>query len=103
MSWDETLADDAIELWESVGTELDEWQRSDLRDWMAINDRGRWCHFEVGENVTRQNGKGTMLEVRETALLCGITGEMLGVHAAHEFKTSEEHFFRVQAFFDASE
>lgn len=101
-AWDETLADEAIELYESVGNTLDEWQRLDLRDWMAL-DNGRWCHFEIGENVARQNGKGTMLEVREVALLAGITDEMLGVHSAHEFKTSEEHFFRVQAFFEASE
>lgn len=102
-AWDETLADEAIDLAESYDLILDDWQRADLRDWMALDERGRWAHFEIGENVTRQNGKGTMLEVRELALLSGITDEMLGVHSAHEFKTSEEHFFRLMAHFDANE
>lgn len=102
-AWEETLADEAIELAESCGLFLDEWQRRDLRDWMAVDEHGRWCHFEIGENVTRQNGKGTMLEVRELALIAGLTGEMLGVHSAHEFKTSEEHFFRIQSLLDGSE
>lgn len=96
-AWSETLGDEAIELAAQHGLILDEWQASDLRDWMSLDDELRWAHFEVGENVARQNGKGAILEARELALLAGITDEMLGVHSAHEFKTSEEHFMRMQA------
>ena len=65
------------------GLELDEWQQDDLRDLMGLDEEGRWVHFEFGENVSRQNGKGAILEVRELALLCGITDERLGVQSAH--------------------
>lgn len=91
-----SLAEDAIELAARAGLELDGWQRDALRDMLALDDAGRWLHFEFGLNVARQNGKGAVLEVRELALLAGITGERLGVHAAHEFKTSEEHFLRLE-------
>ena len=96
-AWSETLADDAIELGGKAGLDLLDWQQDDLRDLMALDDDGRWAHFEFGDNVARQNGKGSILEVRELALLAGITGETFGVHSAHEFKTSQEHFIRLQA------
>ena len=63
---------------------------------MAVDDEGRWLHFEFGINVARQNGKGAVLEARELAMLF-LTGERLGVHSAHEFKTSQEHFRRVKS------
>ena len=102
-SWVRTLADEAIELARMCGLELDEWQQDDLRDLMGLDEHDRWVHFEFGENVSRQNGKGAILEVRELALLCGVTDERLGVHSAHEFKTSDEHFMRIESLFDASE
>jgi hypothetical protein len=96
------LGDEAMQLAARAGLVLDDWQAADLRDLMGLDENERWVHFEFGENVARQNGKGCILEVRELALLGGITGEMLGVHAAHEFKTSEEHFLRVQALVEES-
>lgn len=101
--WSSTLGDEAVELAASAGLVLDEWQADALRDLMAVADDGRWLHFEFGLNVARQNGKGVVLEARELALLMGVTGELLGVHAAHEFKTSEEHFLRIQSLFDNSD
>lgn len=94
--WTGSLGDEAIELAASAGLILDEWQKAALRDLMALDANDRWAHFEFGINVARQNGKGVILEARELALLAGITDEMFGVHAAHEFKTSEEHFLRIE-------
>lgn len=45
--------------------------------------------------VARQNGKGTLLEVRQIAGLF-VLGERLQIHSAHEFKTCYEHFRRVK-------
>lgn len=101
--WSESLAPEAIELASQAGLDLLEWQRQDLTDMMGVDEGGAWVHFEFGENVCRQNGKGAMLEVRELALLLGLTDERLGVHSAHEFKTSEEHFMRVENLFDSSD
>lgn len=86
---------EAAELAASAGLVLDQWQRDALNDWMALDEDGRWLHFECGLNVARQNGKGSVLEARELAGLF-LTGETLLVHSAHEFKTSQEHFRRLE-------
>jgi phage terminase large subunit-like protein len=101
-AWDESLGDEAIELASRAGLDLFDWQQDALRDILALDDSGRWAHFEFGLNVARQNGKGAVLEARELAMLAGITDEEFGVHSAHEFKTAEEHFFRVQALLEES-
>jgi hypothetical protein len=93
---DSRFADAAIDAAAHAGLVLDEWQREDLRAMMAVDEAGRWLHFEFGENVPRQNGKGGILEARELALLVGETSERLGVHSAHEFATSQEHFRRLE-------
>jgi hypothetical protein len=94
---DTSLGDEAIELAADAGLDLLDWQRDALRDMLALREDGRWAHFEFGLNVARQNGKGAVLEARELAILAGITEETFGVHSAHEFKTSDEHFHRVVA------
>lgn len=95
-AWSTSIGDEAVELASRAGLDLLDWQQDALRDMLALDDEGRWAHFEFGLNVARQNGKGAILEAREITLLAGLTDEMFGVHAAHEFKTSEEHFYRVQ-------
>lgn len=99
---DVSLGLQAIKLAADAGLVLDDWQQAALRDMLALDESGRWCHFEFGLNVARQNGKGVVLEVRELALLAGLTEEKLGVHAAHEFKTSEEHFLRLEVLVEAA-
>lgn len=93
---DYTLGHSAIALAERAGYVLDPWQVEAVLDMLAVRPDGRWAHFEFGLNVCRQNGKGTVLEVRELALLFGLTAERLGVHSAHEFATTLEHFRRLE-------
>lgn len=54
----------------------------------------KWAAFEVGLMVSRQNGKGSILEARELAGLF-LLGERTVVHSAHMFDTSKEHFLRI--------
>jgi hypothetical protein len=79
-----------------AGLELDPWQEVVLRH--SLNERadGKWAAFEVGLNVARQNGKGSILEARELAGLF-LLGERLIIHSAHEFATSLEAFRRLLA------
>lgn len=60
---------------------------------------GKWSAFEVGLIVSRQNGKGSIIEARELAGLF-LLGERLILHSAHEFKTAQEGFRRVLALVD---
>lgn len=83
----------AVRLAAQAGLELDEWQQFVLRHSLA--ERGdRWAAFEVGLIVSRQNGKGAVLEARELAGLF-LLDEQLILHSAHEFKTAKEAFRRI--------
>jgi hypothetical protein len=85
---------EAVELAQLAGLELDEWQRFVLTHSLGERPDGRWAAFEVGLVVSRQNGKGTILEARELAGLF-LLGERLIIHSAHQFDTSLEAFRRL--------
>lgn len=93
--------DEAVELAAMAGLHLDEWQQFDLRQAMAEDARGKWAAFEVGLVVSRQNGKGSILEARELAGLF-LLGERLLIHSAHLFDTAMEHFRRILELIESS-
>lgn len=85
---------DALELAGLAGLVLDPWEALVLTDAMGERADGKWAAFEVGVDVPRQNGKGSILEARELAGLF-LLGEQLLIHSAHEQATSSEHFRRL--------
>lgn len=87
--------DDAVALARAAGLYLDEWQRYVLTQGMAETADDCWAAFEVGLIVSRQNGKGAVIEARELAGLF-LLGEDLLIHSAHEFRTAAEGFFRIK-------
>lgn len=91
-----TPADDAIWIAGIAGLVLDDWQQFGLRAAMAETPACRWCAYEVGLVVARQNGKGGILEARELYGLF-IRREPLILHSAHQFDTAMEAFLRLLA------
>lgn len=92
--------DDAIDLAEAFGLVLDPWQRLVLREALKEREDGTWAASEVGLMVSRQNGKGSILEAVELyGLLLG--GERLILHTAHEFKTAKEAMRRLAQLLEA--
>lgn len=94
-SADSTTGDDAVELCEMAGLHLDPWEELVLRESLGERADGRWSAFEVGLMVSRQNGKGAILEARELVGLFLLEEELI-LHSAHEFSTSMEHFARIR-------
>lgn len=88
-------AAEAIQVAESCGLVLDEFQRIALDGACGVREDGKWSAFEVGVDVARQNGKGGIIEARE---LGGIFawGERLILHSAHEFQTATEAMLRME-------
>lgn len=84
---------------EAAGYELDPWQGWFITQALGTLPDATWAASDVGLIISRQNGKGTVLEVRELGGLF-VLGEELIIHTAHEFKTAAEHFRRVKAVFD---
>lgn len=89
-----SAAGEAIDLCEHAGLFLDDWQKLVITHALGERDDGRFAAFEVGVNVSRQNGKGSILEARELAGLF-VLGERLIIHSAHQFDTSLEAFRRL--------
>ena len=85
---------EAIELAESAGLILDDWQKLCLILGLGETAAGKWAAITVALIVARQNGKGSILEALELFWLFG-TGEILIGHSAHEYKTAMEAFRRV--------
>jgi hypothetical protein len=88
--------EDALDVAEIAGLKLFDWQADVMRDACAVraDNPDRWAAREVGLIVSRQAGKGSILEVRQLAGLFR-WGERLQVHSAHEFRTCYEHFRRI--------
>jgi hypothetical protein len=94
-----TAGPEATELAASAGLVLDPWEAFCLDVALAEREDGNWAAFEVGLLVSRQNGKGAILEARELAGLF-LFGEQLILHSAHEFKTAQEGFRRILSLFE---
>jgi hypothetical protein len=85
---------EAVELAASAGLHLYPWQQHVLEHALGERDDGQWAAFEVALIVSRQNGKGSILEARELAGMF-LFGEQLILHSAHEFRTAVEAFHRI--------
>jgi hypothetical protein len=86
---------DAIDLASVAGLDLDPWQRYILMHSLGKRADGLWSAFEILVVLSRQNGKGALLEARELAGLYLFKTDRLIVHTAHEHKTASEHYRRV--------
>lgn len=85
---------EAVELAETYDQHLDPWQQAALHHSLAEDHEGRWSTFEMVLNIPRQNGKGGFLEPRQIAEVV-LFGGRLVIHTAHEFKTAQESFARL--------
>lgn len=96
---------DVVELAQLAGLVLDDWQAWFINQACSLrretflnpyNNRReyKWAAFEVSCTVSRQNGKGSILEARELAGLF-LFDERLIIHSAHQFDTSLEAFQRI--------
>lgn len=92
----------ACQLAEAAGLTLDPWQRHVVEVALGEAADGQWAAFEVGLLVPRQNGKGAVLEALGLAGLF-LLPEKLILHSAHEFKTAQEAFLRIESLVENSD
>jgi phage terminase large subunit-like protein len=96
-----TAGDEAIDLAARCGLHCDVWQADVLRDALGERADGSWAAKRVVVIVSRQNGKGSILEARVLAGL-NLFGEKLIMWSAHEMKTAMEAYRRVEALIEAN-
>src|SRR5262249_3753140 len=91
-----TAGPEAVELAASAGLVADPWQRDVLDGALGEDEHGVWTAPEVGVWISRQNGKGTLIEIRVLAGLFLFCDELI-VWSAHEYKTVHRGFLRICA------
>lgn len=96
-----TSGPEVAELAESAGLFLDPWQRLVLDKALGERPDGTWAAAEVGLVVSRQNGKGSILEAVELGDLFLLDTEMT-IHSAHLFDTSLEAFNRIMTLIEST-
>ena len=91
---------DCIGLAKTAGLYLDDWQDHVIGGMLGQDENHLWAAFEVLIIISRQNGKGSILEARELFGLFIYPSDRLLIHTAHEHKTASEHFMRVWSLVD---
>lgn len=90
-----SAAPEVIELAESAGLYLDEWQRYVLTHGLGHQVNEQWTARKVSVWVPRQNGKGAIIEALELAWLFLFDEELI-VHSAHQHRTSQKAYLRLE-------
>ena len=90
-----------MELAADSGLILDEWQQLSVYYGLAERADGKYAASDVGICVSRQNGKGSILEAVELGDLFLLDTE-LTIHSAHLFKTSKEAQLRLEQLIEGS-
>lgn len=83
-----------IDLCDSVGMELDPFQKLALVEICAEARPGKWAAMETVDEVCRQNGKGVIIEALQLGDLLLFDSE-LSTYSAHKFATAEEQARRL--------
>jgi hypothetical protein len=86
----------AVAIYETTGNRLDQWQRESLDDHCAENADGSWVTIESAEEVSRQNGKGEIINAL-ILLHLFVLGTRTVIYSAHEFKTAKETYTKISA------
>jgi hypothetical protein len=85
----------------SCGVVLDPWERWVLEQIVSEDVAGAWAAFEILLIVSRQNGKGAIIEARELGGLF-LLREPLIFHTAHRFDTSQRAYKRLRTLIESN-
>lgn len=100
LPYNNTLGQEAVDLYQKTDRTAQEWQVNLLRDIMAQNADGLWTHSKYGYAVPRRNGKNEVVAIRE---LWGLMhGENI-LHTAHRTTTSRSAWERLKQLLDDAE
>lgn len=99
LPYENSLGDEAVELYEKSGRTGYDWQRFIVDAILAKNEQGLWTHMNFGYSVPRQNGKNEIIAIRE---VIGLKNKERILHTAHRTTTSAAAFNRVLSILEES-
>lgn len=97
---DESTVEDALELAEIAGIELLPWQREQVRIILGMTDDGEWAASRYGCSLSRQNGKGVVIETVVLAKTILLAEKVLWT--AHHGATMVEAFTRFRGLLEST-
>lgn len=92
---------EVVELAQSVGLSLYDWQADELDRILSEDDSGGWSAFETATVLARQNGKNQIIEALELGDLF-LLDTRLVLHSSHEFKTTNVAFNRLLSWIESA-
>lgn len=96
--YDETLFEQATDLYRKSKHEAYEWQIELLKPLMAIDDEGYWTHQKFGYAIPRRNGKTEVVYLKE---IWSLFQGLRILHTAHRISTSHSSFEKVKSYIEA--
>lgn len=94
---------EAVDLAAAAGLKLDPWQRLfmhhallERNNEFAPDGAAKWASRQIGLMVSRQNGKGSILEAYELFCMFVLPDKLI-IHSAHMADTAFEGFQRIEA------
>jgi phage terminase large subunit-like protein len=97
LPYDQTLGEEAIELYEKTGRTAQDWQKLLIYDIMGRRPDNLWTHSKFGYAVPRRNGKNEVVAIRE---LWGLANGENILHTAHRTTTSRAAWERLKMLLD---
>lgn len=97
LEYENTLGQEAVNLYEKTGRKAREWQILLIYDIMAVDDDEKWIHSVFSYSVPRRNGKTEDAIMR---IIWGLThGEKI-IYTAHRITTAHSVWEKVTALLD---
>lgn len=93
LPYSNSLAEEAIQLYNKTEHDVLEWQEALLYDIMAIDNEGLWVHQKMGYSVPRRNGKSECVMMR---CLWGLANGERIIYTAHRATTSHSMWERLE-------
>lgn len=89
LPYEDSLYQQAIDLYQKTGRNCYEWQLNMLKDIMATQDDGLWTHQKFGYSIPRRNGKTEIIYMLE---FWALEKGLKILHTAHRISTSHASF-----------
>lgn len=100
LPYEDSLFQEAVDIYQRTERACLEWQSELLKPIMATNEDDLWVHTKFGYSVPRRNGKNEILGMRELWGL--LNGEKI-LHTAHRTTASHTAWERLLAMLDEAE
>lgn len=96
--YEDSLFQEAVDLYAKSKHDAYEWQVNLLRPLMAIDDEGYWVHQKFGYAIPRRNGKTEVVYLKE---IWSLFNGLRILHTAHRISTSHSSFEKVKGYIEA--